>query len=82
MGNIFHKLAKKILYGSATDAERRFMDIYYDAFDNIKGREDASTTEEQAIPRNHIDQGIQNAYSEKATSVSTNGYPTQQQPRF
>lgn len=59
MGNILHKLAKKILRGSATEAERHFMDDYFDAFDQVKGREDALTTEEQNTLRNHIDQGIQ-----------------------
>lgn len=59
MGNILHKLAKKILRGSATKAEQHFMDAYFDAFDHVKGREDALTPEEQSTLRNHIEQGIQ-----------------------
>src|SRR5690606_28335622 len=59
MGNILHKLAKKILRGSATKAEQHFMGAYFDAFDHVKGREDALTPEEQNTLRNHIDQGIQ-----------------------
>ncbi|MFB2119492.1 FecR family protein [Parapedobacter sp. 2B3] len=59
MENIFHKLAKKILRGSATDAERHFMDTYYDAFDNIEGREEVLTSEEQTTLRNQIDKRIQ-----------------------
>jgi len=59
MGNILRKLAKKILHGSATEAEQHFMDTYYDAFDDVNGREDVLTPEEQTALRNHIDQGIQ-----------------------
>src|SRR3546814_7952953 len=59
MGSIFHKLAKKILHGTATEAERRFMDTYYNAFDDAKGREDRLTAEEQMALRDHINQKIQ-----------------------
>lgn len=67
MGNIFHKLAKKILNGAATKAEQRFMDVYYHAFDNVKGREDVLTAEEQTALRDHIDKGIQSHIQRKRT---------------
>lgn len=59
MKSILQKLAKKILHGSATEAEQRFMDAYYDAFDTVTSREDALTMDEHTELRNRIDQGIQ-----------------------
>lgn len=65
MGNTLRKLAKKILHGSATNAEQRFMDTYYDAFDHVKDREEVLTPAEQTALRNHIDQGIQTHIQQK-----------------
>jgi len=67
MGNIFHKLAEKMLRGSATEAERRFMDAYYDAFDNVQDREDVLTVEEQSALGNRINKGIRARIGRKKT---------------
>ena len=67
MGNVFHKLARKILRKSATQAERRFMDTYYDAFDRLEDRDDVFTEAERASVYQHIDEGIQARIRQKRT---------------
>lgn len=59
MGNTLHKLAKKILNGSATEAEQSFMDAYYEAFETKKNRDDELTESEKTSLRNQINQHIQ-----------------------
>lgn len=67
MGKILQKLARKIIKGSASEAERRFFDAYYDAFETKTHLDDALTNEERISLRNQIDQRIQSRVKRQKT---------------